>query len=172
MRANMGWFVQNQRTATSMADWVKTSTSELSRSANYMTTDMISGILDSTDPAIVAGLQSEPIKRQILEATLYNKQHGTTLPDAQASANYQAEVQTQQTMATHEADALRRGTSRIYTQFVNGMPVQSSSFVGYQAPPGFNTGNAAPVRDAHGDHIYTDITTGRKWNANTGKYVP
>ena len=172
VRANMGWFVQNQRTATSMADWVKTSTSELSRSANYMTTDMISGILDSTDPAIVAGLQSEPIKRQILEATLYNKQHGTTLPDAQASANYQAEVQTQQTMATHEADALRRGTSRIYTQFVNGMPVQSSSFVGYQAPPGFNTGNAAPVRDAHGDHIYTDITTGRKWNANTGKYVP
>lgn len=171
---DMNWFTQNNTTATSAKDWSTASSATLQRAIdnNALSERMIIELLTSDDPAIKSGIQSEDGKRQVLEAALYNMQHspsgmGPNLPNAQAAANYERQLQQEQAenelYVSHEDDAIRRGQTTI-----NIAP--GVSFRGYATPAGFNTGGTAPVANAHGDYIYTDTTTGRKWNASTGKY--
>ena len=89
---DMGWFVENQQTATSATDWAKTSTVTLARAAEHKLSErMLTDLLTSDDPAIRSGLQSEDNKREILEAALYNRRHNTNLPMDEALTRYRDE---------------------------------------------------------------------------------
>ena len=71
-------------------------------------------LLNSDDPSIRSGLQSEDGKREILEAALYNRRHnssgvGPNLDNATASARYQAEKDAQR-VAQEAAERTARRT--------------------------------------------------------------
>lgn len=177
---DLSYFSGNNIIATQAKDWATASGATLQRAVDNgaMSERMLEELLTSDDPSIRSGLQSEDGKREILEAALYNMRHnpsgtGTNLDNATASARYQAERATINNRAALEADALRIGKTTITVgpNIATGAP--ATTFEGYAAPAGFNTGGAAPVLDVHSGHyIYTDPTTGARWNASTGRFMP
>lgn len=168
---DLDWFSGHNSTATQAKDWATASGATLQRAVdnNMLSERMINELLTSEDPAIRSGLQSEDGKREILEAALYNKQNNLSLPSAQAAQRYENEQVTQQAQnelhIRHEREAERRGKTKI------NVPGQGS-FDGYAVPDGFRTvgGVVRIKREANGDWIYTDVDSGRQWNASTGTY--
>jgi len=177
---DLRYFSGNNIIATQAKDWATASGATLQRAVDNgaMSERMLEELLTSDDPSIRSGLQSEDGKREILEAALYNMRHnpsgmGPNLDNATASARYQAEQADINNRAALEADALRIGKTTITVgpSITTGAP--ATTFEGYAAPAGFNTGGAAPVLDvSSGHYIYTDPTTGARWNASTGRFMP
>lgn len=87
---DLDYFSQHNNTSTDIKDWSTQSTATLQRAidSGALTDDMIRDIMNSSDPAVQSGIQSDTRKRDLLQAHLYNVQNGTNLGEAQAAAEY------------------------------------------------------------------------------------
>ena len=118
--------------------------------------------------------QTAAVRRQIDYQTRERQQQAEAQRQ-QAEAQAEAQRQQEGNVRRHEEDAMRRGKTNIsipniQAGILNGGPT-TITIQGYAAPSDFNQGGAWST-DANGDHIYTEGGTGgRKWNANTGRYV-
>ncbi len=98
---DLDWFTENNGTSTSLGDWSTQSGATLRRALNSgkLTTEQVEQLLNSTDPAIQSGIQSDSDKRNILQAHLYNMDPanaGQNLTEAQAAERYRASQQSAQ----------------------------------------------------------------------------
>jgi len=178
---NLQYFAQSgNNPASDLKDWSTQSSSTLQRAIDNgsLSTEMVRNLLESTDPSIQSGIQSDEGKRDVLQAHLHNMATNpsgmgpnlSTRDAAQAYRNAQASsARENEIYISHERDAERIGKVKIDIPAQGG--AAAVSFEGYAAPADFNVGGASPVQDANGHYIYTDATTGRKWNATTGRYI-
>lgn len=113
---NLNYFSRNNTIATQVKDWATASGATLQRAVDSgaISERQLEELLNSDDPSIRSGLQSEDGKREILEAALYNRRHnssgvGPNLDNATASARYQAEKDAQR-VAQEAAERTARRT--------------------------------------------------------------
>lgn len=179
---DLSYFSTNNNVATAAKDWATASTATLRRAVNSgaLSNRMIQQLLNSDDSTIKSGLLSEEGKINVLQAALYNRQHnpsgtGPNPPDNIASQEFERERANTQSeneiFVSHERDAERIGKTTLTVNrgsVIMGTP--ATTFEGYAPPAGFNTGGTAPVQNADGHWIYTDRSTGRRWNATAGRY--
>lgn len=170
---DLNYFSTNNNASTDVKDWSTQSAATLRRAiaAGALDDEMVSNILNSNDPSVRSGIQSDAGKRDVLQAYMYNRQHnpsgvGPNLSNANAARNYRRDNETR---ISHEEDAMRIGKTNITIPGVGAG--SATSFEGYAVPVGFDAGGTAPTQDANGHYIYTDVNNGRQWDATTGRYV-
>ena len=90
--SNLDHFSANNAISTSNGDWATQSGATLQRAidSGALTTEQIESILNSSDPSIQSGLQSDPKKRDVLQAALQNAQTGMNQNVSTAASAYRA----------------------------------------------------------------------------------
>jgi hypothetical protein len=117
-------------------------------------------LMQSADGDVVQALQAEATARGITTTTQATQAAQT----AQQGAVFN--VQQQQLQATHEQNALNRGTETIYV----GGAITGTPVTGYAPPAGFDVSVASNVStNTSGERIVTNAD-GKKWNINKGRY--
>ncbi|MBR3144212.1 hypothetical protein IKF12_03405 [Candidatus Saccharibacteria bacterium] len=121
--ANLEHFSKNNEISKDIKDWSTQSGATLQRAidSGALKADDIEKILNSTDPAIQSGIQSDSGKRDVLQGGLYNLQHqDAKIEDrtaaAQAYREQQAELQKTQQEAANQPTILRTDNWQIKAQ--------------------------------------------------------
>lgn len=114
---DLSHFSMNNPISTDIKDWSTQSAATLQRaidankidSTKGLSDEMVEQIMTSTDPAIQSSIQSDPKKRDVLQARLYERDHpnpsgvGPTLDTKGAAVRYRNEQRTQQQVANRAA---------------------------------------------------------------------
>lgn len=124
---DLSYFSQNNSTSSDIKDWSTQSGATLQRAidSGALSTEMVRQIMSSTDPAIQSSIQSDPKKRDILQAHLYDATHnpsgmGPALDVRIAAERYRTEQAAQQQAAAQAAqkqfDSITRNLDEINQQ--------------------------------------------------------
>ncbi len=108
---NLDHYSHNNHISTNNSDWSTQSAATLQRALDNgaLTPEQAEEILNSTDPAIQSGIQSDTNKRNVLQAAVYNHRHnpsgvGPNLETEDAAARFREEIRVQQEQASQAAE--------------------------------------------------------------------
>lgn len=168
VHADLSHFSANNAIATDIKDWSTQSGATLERAykSGNLTSEMATQILNSTDPSIQSGIQSDPSKREALEAAAYNQNTtgvGPFLPnevaaqryrdeqDAAAAAEQQAQLSAEQIQQA-QRDQMAQSVQNIEGALVGGgTPQAAGAAVGSHAAAGGAGDNSGELTIQHDD---------------------
>lgn len=115
---NLDHFSANNNISTDLKDWSTQSATTLQRAidSGALKDDMVEKLLTSTDPTIQSGIQSDEKKRDVLQASVYNRKHKTNLEVKDAADKYREEMKEKAELEQAAESARQQESLRVQTE--------------------------------------------------------